>query len=53
MQEFKTMFGIWLLGQIFIFPFIIADFEPIELYIDFASLALMMIAVIGLKLIGI
>lgn len=53
MEEFKMMFGIWLLGQMFVVPFIIADFDLIELYIDFASLALMMIAVLGLKLIGV
>ena len=53
MTEFKAIIGIWLLAQIFIFPFIITDYKKIVWFIDFEALVLLIVMYFGLKLIGV
>ena len=53
MTEFKAFIGIWLLAQIFLFPFIITDDKKVVLLVDFETLALLIIMYFGLKLIGV
>lgn len=52
--EFKAIFGIWLLTQIFVVPYFITEDEKVSLLVmDFGALALLIVMYFGLKLIGV